>query len=163
MSNLKNLISALCTEQIQDLEDKARELLFRLDIDNSEGTQLDGIGEIVGQSRLGYSDELYRVLIKIRIGINVSEGDVERILTVWKMLTNTTDVKLIESYPASIRLTTTTYIGDEIGNLLMDLFQDVIPAGVRLELIQIWDTDRFGWSGDYGNWGVSNWITEYCI
>lgn len=162
MSNINNLISALCTEQIQDLEDKVRILFFKLDINNSEGDQLDNIGEIVGQPRLGTSDEIYRVLIKIRIGLNTSEGDIERVLTTWKMLTGTSNVRLIESYPASIYLTTTTYIGDAIGNLLIDLFQDVIAAGVRLELIQIWDTDRFGWSGSYGNWGTSNWMTEYC-
>lgn len=163
MSNLKNLIAALGTDQIQDLEDKARELLYSRDVDNCSGTQLDNLGTIIGQGRLGYDDEFYRVLLKIRIGINNSEGDIERILSVWRQLTGDTDVQLIESFPAAIYMTTTTYIGDEIGNLLMSLFQDIIAAGVRLELIQIIDTDRFGWSGDYENWGVSNWITEYCI
>jgi len=46
--------------------------------------------------------------------------------------------------------------------LLMSLFQDVIAAGVRLDLIQIWDTDKFGWGPTWGGWG-SDFITEYTV
>lgn len=163
MSNLKELISVFCTEDIQYLENKARELLFRLSIDRSEGTQLDHLGEIIGQSRLGTSDEIYRVLLKIRIGINNSEGDIERILTTWKLLTGTSNVKLIESFPARIYLTTTTYIGDTVGNLLIDLLQDVIAAGVSLEEIQITDPTRFGWGASMGAFGTSTWMQVYSV
>ena len=64
MSNLKNLIAALGTDQIQDLEDKARELLYSRDVDNCSGTQLDNLGTIIGQGRLGYDDEFYRERIE---------------------------------------------------------------------------------------------------
>lgn len=163
MSNLKKLTTALFGEQVQDLEDKMREMFYRTDIDNSIGQQLSGLGSILGQDRLGHSDEIYKILLKVRIGVNVSESDTERILSVWKLLTGTDDVQLLEKFPAAIILTTTIDPGNDIGNLLIQILQSVTGAGISLENIEIWDTSRFGWGSGWGSWGTSNWITVYSI
>ena len=115
---LKIKISDLCNSlfgnQIQDLENAARTLLYSLSIDRSEGDQLDQLGTIVGQSRLGYNDEYYRILLKVKIGINISEGDIERILTLWKLLTGTDNVTLTELFPGKIKLSTDEDLGADI-------------------------------------------------
>ena len=69
---LASLIEILFGQQVQDLEGAAYEFYERLDIDNAEGVQLDRIGSIVGLTRIGWEDDLYRILLKAKIGKNVS-------------------------------------------------------------------------------------------
>ncbi len=51
---LESLVKAYITDQIQDLEDVYIQLTTVLDIDASEGIQLDRIGDIIGQIRQGF-------------------------------------------------------------------------------------------------------------
>lgn len=76
----------LLARQFQDLEDSAQTMFTLLDIDNSSGTQLDTIGRIVGQPRLGSSDTTYRLYLKARIKANSSSGTPEEIYGVMKTL-----------------------------------------------------------------------------
>ena len=89
-------------QQIQDLENILFDLSTRLNIDNSVGVQLNNIGKIVGQLRNGQDDATYRLFLKAKAGRNVSEGDIERVLSIWKIITGGTDIQVIESFPAGI-------------------------------------------------------------
>ena len=115
--NLKALATALYGNQVQEIEDALRELLYGFDIDQSVGDQLDVIGSIVGQDRLGKSDDDYRIDIKIKIGINTSEGDIEKIITIWRLLAPGAEVTIEEDFPAKIDLITDTF--DEIPESLL--------------------------------------------
>ena len=72
--------------QFQDLEDAAQTLLTLLDIDASEGVQLDNIGRIVGQSRNGVNDPTYRLYLSARVLANKSTGTVDDIFKVMRAL-----------------------------------------------------------------------------
>jgi len=68
-------------EQIQELENVFIDLLLLRTLDNAEGAQLDGIGDIVGEPRLGRNDTDYKAAISGRIKINRQHSRIEDILT----------------------------------------------------------------------------------
>lgn len=76
----------LLGRQQQDVEDATQTLLTLLDIDASEGVQLDVIGRIVGQPRTGVDDPTYRLYLRARILANRSTGTVENIYAVMRAL-----------------------------------------------------------------------------
>lgn len=122
------LISAF-TDECQEIEDVLWDLLTkRLDIDNSEGAQLDIIGKIVKQPRNGLSDVDYRVFLKVRIRVNLSTGTPEDMLAIAALLGLT--IKLDEQYPAGIvlKVLTTLTLNPQA---LLTLFRQADPIGVR--------------------------------
>jgi hypothetical protein len=72
--------------QFQDLEDAGQTLLTLLDIDDSEGVQLDTIGRVIGQPRNGVNDETYRLYLSARVLANKSTGTVDDIFKVMRAL-----------------------------------------------------------------------------
>ncbi len=162
MENIKisNLFNSLFGNQIQEIENAARKILYNVSIDNSEGTQLDNIGTIVNQSRLGYDDTYYRILIKVKIGINVSMGEINRILYLWELITGSSNVKLVELLPAKIKLETTEYLGDTLFNFIKSTIKQALAGGVGLDTIIVKDPTRFGFGPTMGNFG-SKWANSY--
>jgi hypothetical protein len=77
--------------QFDDLEQAGQTLLTLLDIDESEGVQLDTIGRVVGQSRNGVDDDTYRLYLSARILANKSTGTVEDIFKVMRALFGQTE------------------------------------------------------------------------
>jgi hypothetical protein len=73
-------------QQAQDAEDAVQTLNDLLNIDVAEGVQLDVIGRIVGQPRLGLDDATYRTTIRARIQTNASDGSPEDIYPVIRAL-----------------------------------------------------------------------------
>jgi hypothetical protein len=135
--NLKNLIKDLSTTQIQEIENAAIELYSRLNIDDSEGVQLNKIGEIVGQPRNGLSDTTYRIFLKAKIAVNVSEGDIEQVISVWKLMTGSSIVSLLEAYPAEVDLYYDVPLDDSVKDLAFALIQDVVGAGISVGFIAV--------------------------
>lgn len=164
MAQLKIKISELCNclfgNQVQDIEDAARKLLYILNIDVSEGTQLDNIGTIVGQERLGYSDEYYRIMLKVKIGANISEGELERILTLWKTLTGSEDIEVIDLLPGKVKILTTTYYSDAVMNFMKDIAGQALAGGVGIGSLIIVDPTKFGFSPGMGKFD-SQWANSY--
>jgi hypothetical protein len=66
--------------EVQELEGVWFDLLNDRWIVTAVGEQLDGLGSIVGESRQGRSDEVYRVAIQARIAINKGSGTPEEII-----------------------------------------------------------------------------------
>ena len=173
-TKLQGLITALFGTQVQELEDALYPLFERLDLDSQEGKQLDGIGSIVGQSRLGLDDDLYRIWIKARIGQNVSEGDIERIISVWKLINSpATTIQLVEHFPAEVALYSDAAIDivldltteggadivaeDDTGiavnitaymEYIWAFMQKILSAGVKVAYVAVFDPDNaFGFYG----------------
>jgi len=159
-SNIENLMISLFGNQIQSLENAMRTMYYRLNIDRMEGEELDQIGTIVNQSRLGYDDDFYRLMLKVKIGINVSVGDIEKIITLWKLIAGTTNVALREIFPAKIKLETDVYLTDAEFLFLKDAISQALAGGVGLDIL-VDDSTRFGFSPNRGNFGVSNWPDVY--
>ena len=143
------LIEILFGQQVQEIEDAAHQFYSRLDIDNAEGVQLDRVGTIVGLTRIGWEDSVYRILLKAKIGKNVSHGTIEDVISVWRLLAQANEVQVVETYPAQIDLYSDTPIDGTIATFVRDLMQDVVAAGVRVDFLAIvYSSDNaFGFDG----------------
>ena len=158
-TNIEALLDSLGGQQIQDLEDILFDINSRLDIDNSEGVQLDNIGTIVGQSRNGQDDTTYRLFLKAKAGVNVSEGDVERVLSVWKIITGGTIVQVIDQYPAAIELFSDVPVPGELEVEAFALMQEVIGAGISITSTIISPENAFGFENSVGTLGFDDLIS----
>lgn len=84
--NLQAFLTSFLTG-LQEIEDAALNWNDYRWIDSAEGVQLEEIGYTVGQSRRGYDDDLYRVMILVRIAINNSQGDPVALKAIYKLIT----------------------------------------------------------------------------
>ncbi len=159
-ANIEALLDSLGGQQIQDLENILFDINTRLDIDNSVGVQLNNIGLIVGQPRNGQDDITYRLFLKAKSGVNVSEGDVERVLSVWKIITGGTVIQVIDVYPAGVELSSDVPVPDALASDAFALMQDVVSAGVRVTSSIISPEDAFGFDGSVGTLGFDDLFAQ---
>ena len=152
-ANIEALLDSLGGQQIQDLEDILFDINSRLDIDTSVGVQLDNIGVIVGQPRSGKDDATYRIFLKAKAGRNVSEGDIERVISVWKIITGGAVIQVIELFPAEVELFSDVPVPDALASDAFNLMQDVVAAGVRVVSSIISPENAFGFEGSVGTLG----------
>lgn len=152
-ANIEALLDSLGGQQIQDLENILFDINTRLDIDNSEGVQLNNIGLIVGQPRNGQDDITYRLFLKAKAGVNVSEGDVERVLSVWKIITGGSVIQVIDVYPAGVELSSDIPVPDALASDAFALMQDVVSAGVSVVSSIISPENAFGFEGSVDTLG----------
>jgi hypothetical protein len=112
--------------RIQQLEDAAYTLLTDRWVDDAAGQQLDEIGEIVGEPRLGRTDEDYKFAIDTRISINRSGGEPERIIEYLRRITGASQVIFKEIYPAKAEI----FVQGELSDDQAQSLRDLIPAAV---------------------------------
>ncbi len=148
-AELAKLIESLLVG-FQEAEQANTDLNEDRSIDAALGVLLDQLGTIVGLTREpGLDDESYRVLLKSKISQNISQGEPERLIDVFKVLTQATLVYLTEHYPAAFG------IGSEVdpvtqaeADKLFRLIEGVAPAGVRFEDIVVFDaSEPFAFDG----------------
>lgn len=72
--------------QAQILEDAIWSVILGRMLPNAVGVQLDVLGDIVGQKRLGQPDDRYRALIAVRIAINRSSGFPDEIINIVRLV-----------------------------------------------------------------------------
>jgi hypothetical protein len=109
-------------------------------IDTADGDLLDALGEIVGESRLGRADDLYRLWIRARIRINRTQG---------KIIDSYDLVRLIAGRDVTVRYLSTppAAYGVDVDDTDVDpaelykLLDAVRPAGVRMRLFYSPDED----------------------
>jgi len=159
-SNIENLMISLFGNQIQSLENAMRTMYYKLDIDAMEGEGLNQIGTLVNQARLGNTDAFYRLMLRVKIGVNTSTGTIEEILALWTILAGTTNVALREFVPAKIQLETDTYLADATFVFLKSAIADAVAGGVSVDIL-VDDPIRFGFGSSRGNFGTSNWCDVY--
>jgi hypothetical protein len=114
----------------QELEDVLFALLEQRWLSTAGGVQLDGLGEILGEPRLTDIDEDYRDALYLRVIINVSEGEPERLIEVVERLTAPTAVHLMIKPPAAVLITAI----DMTKTLLLSRVQQAALGGVRVWL-----------------------------
>ena len=131
-SNLRALISALvgtavpATWTIQELENVLFELLDDRWLATAGGEQLDALGRVLGESRLSAVDAEYRDALYLRVLINVSEGEPERLVEVLDRLADPAAVHLTQKPPAAVYLVAITMTKDDI----LGRTQEAALAGV---------------------------------
>jgi hypothetical protein len=94
-------------DQVQDLEVANNQLAeFSTDIEKAYGSQLDIIGNLVGEERQGKPDDQYREAIYFRISVNIGNGTPEDCLQYLAYVTKSSQCQIWEHYPASIVMET---------------------------------------------------------
>lgn len=145
--NLQDIIAAL-VQQLQLLEDAAYPFRNRLDPNEIEGELLDRFGTIVVQERLGLNDDFYRLLLLAKIGINVSNGEPERVISTFKILTQAQFVHYLNLTGGEIELATDGELDDAFINFVFEQMQKTVAAGVRIDEFIFHDADEpFAFAG----------------
>ncbi|HKL76973.1 MAG TPA: DUF2612 domain-containing protein, partial [Gammaproteobacteria bacterium] len=124
-TKLQGLVG-LWAGRMQGVEDAAYEVLTERWVDVAVGAQLDGMGEIVGEPRLGRTDTEYRAAIEIRVSLNRSGGEPERIIEFLRRIAGADKVEYREIHPAKIELYVTSDVSFEDAKRVRDL----VPAAV---------------------------------
>ena len=164
----EGLISAL-SQQFQDMEDVTFSLILGREISSAVGAQLDLMGTIVNLSRAsGQSDDRYRTLLYVKVGQNTSQGAPEKLISIYKLLTDANTIFYQNLNRASIMLTVDKDIDplndpDDVTFIYTNL-EDVAAGGVRIDYLSCFspDGDSFAFAGPNTNipaFGFSNTIT----
>ena len=119
-------LTTLWAERMQALEDAAWSVLTERWIAPAAGVQLDELGDIVGEPRLGRTDETYRDALEVRISINRSGGEPERIIEFLTRIAGANQVLYQEVYPAKIEL----FVGGDVSLEQAQRVREIVPAGV---------------------------------
>src|SRR6185369_11842721 len=85
-TDLKAFFGALLGP-LQTTEDDLMDLYESRWVDAAEGLQLDNLGALVGQDRLGFSDSEFKLWIKARILVNKSTGKADDSLKILALIT----------------------------------------------------------------------------
>ncbi len=118
--------------ETQAAEDAGFELLEERSLDTSVGEQLDGIGELVDEPRLGRDDDTYRVQLRARIAINRSNGLTEELLQILRLLLPAgTAIRIDEQPPAAFVVEIEDPIDTVLGDQVARLLRAAKAAGVR--------------------------------
>lgn len=125
-------ILCIYLDQVQLVESMLWALITERTIETAVGTQLDGIGDIVGQERQGLSDDDYRPLLRARVRANNSEGTAPDVISVANAALDDPglgEIFLEFTGPASFELRITNeFVFDE--KILNKLVQAATAAGV---------------------------------
>src|SRR5690606_8382139 len=149
LNNLQKLVK-IFVQQLQELDDVNQQLLLERSLDTSVGTQLNGLGEILGLERYdGEDDSDYRERLKFQSFINSADGTPEVAINVLKVITDASKVWYNEYYPAAYQMATNGQALPNPAEQLIDLIQSVSPAGVQYVPITVIDPESpFVFSAD---------------
>jgi len=90
--------------RMQAMEDVFQQLLRERWVDDAVGQQLDEMGAIVGEPRLGRTDRQYRPAIRLRIELNRSGGEPESVIRFVERGFGAEIVDYREIYPAKVEV-----------------------------------------------------------
>lgn len=144
---IRALISVIGSRS-QELEEVFFAIIGSGGISGGTGSQLDQIGDIVGQKRSGREDGPYRIRILAKIGQNVSKGTAEDLISVFKLLMQADRVYYNPLYPASAYLTA---IGtNPVGTIeeVREAMQHSHAAGVSIAYFLVVDGVSFSFLDD---------------
>lgn len=151
------LLSAFMRE-IQLLEDGLWDWMDLRTLPNADLPRLKVLGRLVGQPRLNFATESYRLLIEARALANVSRGRGSDLLAVLELLIGPGNYNLLEIGDATLWLTVETPVDSEGLDMLVQILPDTRAAGVGLQLLFSSATfaDVFVWGDAWGapeQWG----------
>lgn len=89
--------ATLFLKQMQEIEDSFFQILDAGNIDLAEGVQLDLIGYIIGVTRGNMDDNTFRDNLKFQVIVNTADSTYESIYTAFFALTESLDIRIIES------------------------------------------------------------------
>lgn len=116
----------LWADRVQEAEDAAYTVLTERWVPEAVGVQLDEMGAIVGEPRLGRTDAEYREAIEVRISVNRSGGEPERIIEFLLRIAGADEVLYKEIYPAKVEI----FVLGDVSLTQAQRIRELIPAGV---------------------------------
>lgn len=120
-------------KRVQHFDDVVYELYTGVWLDNATGAQLDNLGDVVGEQRLGRSDTLFRLGVRARILINRSNGKVPELLKLARLLVgDSPDITYTPQPPAAFSLDIIGVTSDP--QTVHDLLDQMRGAGIRMDL-----------------------------
>ena len=134
------LVEKVIAPQVQAIEDVIQQLILISRIDVSVGVQLDVIGRLVGQSRQGMTDVMYRKYLKARILLNKCGGTLEQIYGVFRSIFSGT-FTFSTNYPAGILFGITDIVTALEDKVLINFLGKAVSAGVSAILFTKQQTD----------------------
>lgn len=119
--------------QVQDLEAVLWEIIDGRYVDTAIGQQLTYLGDLVGEARLGRSDDELRLAVRLRIRTNRAQGTAEDVIQVTALVLALGFWQYTESNTASFQV---LFWGlpNYYFRPLLDALRRVKPLGVRGEL-----------------------------
>jgi hypothetical protein len=133
--NLTSFLTALLY-QLHYVQQTYYQLLNERGLYTAAGAQLDIIGSIVGEERKGRTDSKYREAILTKISANRGSGTPSDVRAALRLLTNATNIKLFEHFPAA----TYIYANAYTSKATQAVVQTAHAAGVRTRLM--WTEDE---------------------
>lgn len=146
---LRAVISGLATE-IQSVEDALNDVSLSRSIYEAEGYALDRIGATVGVVRPpDTADEIFRILIFGKISANVSQGETEAVIATYSLLTQATEVRLDEIFPASLAIYSNGTLNVSVLPYVALYLKLSVAAGVSVDSFGLFsEAAAFGFATD---------------
>jgi hypothetical protein len=147
-TNLKNLIRCQVL-RLQELEDVIQAFFKIRDISQAFGDNLNIIGEVVGEDRLGLNDSDYRIAIRNKILLNHSYGQPEILITAINIVVKAKRQNYREFIPAIVYIDFNT---NQIpSSTLKSFIESIALAGVKIILKFSANEDyNFAFKGENG-------------
>lgn len=103
-TDLQALVGAIVgeTHGVQELENVLWDLYTLRWLPFATGAQLDGLGDILGEPRPSADDEEYRDALYLKVLINVSQGEPERLIEVMQRVSHATNVHVFDKGTALV-------------------------------------------------------------
>lgn len=139
--NIRALAEVIAPE-MQQLEDMWFQLLNERSLDVGIGAQLDVVGNILNEPRLGKNDDEYRQALRLKIALNTSDGTNDDVRQAVTQLTQSTTVFIDDNYPASVDI---IIDGNNISGDILQTIDNVVGAGIGVN-IQSTTVDRFAFT-----------------
>lgn len=147
--NLTNL-ATVTGKRFQILSNDLEDIRAVRDLDVATGANLEELGAIVGQDREGFSDFIYRTLIKAKTAANRSKGTTENLIDTALILRSgvTTDIVYTELFPAAVQIDFLNSLETiQHQALIAELLFLTKLSGVRL-VVTFSTPTPFGFDGD---------------
>jgi len=100
------------------------------DLGKAKGVLLDRLGKLVNENRDGNDDELYRLLIRLRILLNTTNGSINDIIKVIKFIFSSEVVTIQPNYPAGLSI---LHDGESPSVDYNKYISQVVPAGIAYD------------------------------
>lgn len=135
--------------QVQDIEDAIFFMIDARSLAQATGLQLDNLGTLVGRARGGFDDDFYRILLYVQIGQNTSQGGAEKIINIYKLLTESSLVHYANLNTGSIMLGADAPIAQDQINFIYQNMELVAAGGVRIDHLVCFDPlEPFAFAGN---------------
>jgi hypothetical protein len=118
-----------------------RDMSDQYDLDNIKGVILDRLGKLVNEPRDGKTDEIYRLMIRLRTLLNTTTGSVPELIKVIKFFYGSETVHIVPDYPAGLII---LHDGEGPNVNFNEIIRQVVGVGIDYSTKELfYFTDEF--------------------